>query len=75
MSIHLSLCPLGFFRLISLVRTASVVLVVRVLGYRSGGPGSIPGTTTKKVMGLERGPLSLVSTIEELLDRKVAAPV
>jgi hypothetical protein len=26
-------------------------------------------------MGLERGPLSLVSTTEELLDRKVAAPV
>jgi hypothetical protein len=50
-------------------------LVVRVLGYRSGGPGSIPGTTKKKVMGLERGPLSLVSTTEELLDRKVAAPV
>jgi hypothetical protein len=23
-------------------------LVVRVLGYRSGGPGSIPGTTKKK---------------------------
>jgi hypothetical protein len=37
-------------------------LVVTVLGYRSGGPGSIPGT-------------SLVSTTEELLDRKVAAPV
>jgi hypothetical protein len=51
-------------------------LVVRVLGYRSGGPGSIPGTTKiKKVMGLELGPLSLVSTTEELLDRKVAAPV
>jgi hypothetical protein len=49
-------------------------LVVRVLGYRSGGPGSIPGTT-KKCMGLERGPLSLVSTTEELLDRKIAAPV
>jgi hypothetical protein len=49
--------------------------VVRVLGYRSGGPGSIPGTTRKNVMGLERGPLSLVSTTEELLDRKVAAPV
>jgi hypothetical protein len=47
--------------------------VVRVLGYRSGGPGSIPGTTRK--VGLERGPLSLVSTIEELLDRTVAAPV
>jgi hypothetical protein len=51
-------------------------LVVRVLGYRSGGLGSIPGTTKKKgVVGLERGPLSLVSTTEELLDRKVAAPV
>jgi hypothetical protein len=51
-------------------------LVVRVLGYRFGVPGSIPGTTRKKkVMGLEQGPLSLVSTSEELLDRKVAAPV
>jgi hypothetical protein len=29
----------------------------------------------KKVVCLERGPLSLVSTTEELLDRKVAAPV
>jgi hypothetical protein len=29
----------------------------------------------KKVVGLERGPLSLVNTTEELLDRKVAAPV
>jgi hypothetical protein len=51
-------------------------LVVRVLGYRSEGPGSIPGTTRKRrVVGLERGPLSLVSTTEELLDRKVEAPV
>jgi hypothetical protein len=50
-------------------------LVVRVLGYRSGGPGLIPGTTKKKVVGLEQGTLSLVSTNEELLDRKVAAPV
>jgi hypothetical protein len=50
-------------------------LVVRVLGYRSGGPGSIPSTTKKRVVGLERGPLNLVSTTEELLDRKVAAPV
>jgi hypothetical protein len=53
-----------------------------ILGYRSGGPGSIPGTTRfsekkrkKTVVGLERGPLSLVSTTEELLDRKVAATV
>jgi hypothetical protein len=46
-------------------------LLVRVLGYRSGGLGSIPGTTRKKkVVGLEWGPLSLVSTTEELLDRK-----
>jgi hypothetical protein len=51
-------------------------LVIRVLGYRSGGPGSISGTTRKKkVEGLERGPLSLVSTVEEILDRKLAAPV
>jgi hypothetical protein len=50
-------------------------LVVRVLDYRFGGPGSIPGTTEKKVMGLERGPLSLKSTTEELLDKKVAALV
>jgi hypothetical protein len=49
--------------------------VVRVLDYRSGGPGSILGTIRKKVVGLERGPLSLVTTTEELLDRKVAAPV
>jgi hypothetical protein len=44
--------------------------VVRVPGYRSRGPGSIPATTKKKVVGLERGPLSFVSTIEELLERK-----
>jgi hypothetical protein len=49
--------------------------VVRVLGYISGDPGSIPGTTRRKVMGLERDPLNLMSTTEELLDRKVAAPV
>jgi hypothetical protein len=29
----------------------------------------------KKVVGLERGPLNLVSATEELQDRKVAAPV
>jgi hypothetical protein len=56
--------------------------MVRVLGYRSGGPGSIPCNTRfsgkkkrKTVVGLERGPLSLMSTTEEILDRKVAAPV
>jgi hypothetical protein len=50
-------------------------LVARVLGYRSGGSGSISGLPEKKVVDLERGPLSLVSTTEQLLVRKVAAPV
>jgi hypothetical protein len=47
-------------------------LVVRVPGYRSGGPGSIPGATRFfwEVVGLERGPLSFVSTTEEPLGRK-----
>jgi hypothetical protein len=47
-------------------------LVVGVPGYRYGGPGfdsrALQGK--KKVVGLERGPLSLVSTTEELLGRK-----
>jgi hypothetical protein len=34
-----------------------------------------PALPEKKVVGLERGLLSLVNTTEELLDRKVAAPV
>jgi hypothetical protein len=34
-----------------------------------------PPLQEKKVVGLERGPLSLVSTTEELFDRKIAAPV
>jgi hypothetical protein len=34
-----------------------------------------PALPEKKAVGLERGPLSLVSTTEELLDRKVAVPV
>jgi hypothetical protein len=42
-----------------------------ISGYSSGSPGSIPVTTRKEVVGLERGPLSLVSTIEELLFWKV----
>jgi hypothetical protein len=47
-------------------------LVVSVPGYRSRGPGS----TSRhyqifwEVEGLERGPLSLVITIEELLARE-----
>jgi hypothetical protein len=34
-----------------------------------------PALPEKNVVSLERGPLSLVSTTEELLNRKVAAPV
>jgi hypothetical protein len=50
-------------------------LVVRILDYRCRGPGFDSRALKKKLVGLEPGPLSLVSTIEELLDRKVAAPV
>jgi hypothetical protein len=50
-------------------------IVVRVLGYRSGGPVGILALPEKKLVGLERGALSLMSTTEGLLDRKVAAPV
>jgi hypothetical protein len=41
-------------------------LMVRVLGYRSGGP-EFDSRHYKKVVSLQRGPLSLVSTTEELL--------
>jgi hypothetical protein len=34
-----------------------------------------PALPEKKVVGLERGPLSLVTTTEEQLDRKVSAPI
>jgi hypothetical protein len=47
-------------------------LVVGVPAYRSRGLGSIPGANGFfwEVVGLERDPLSLVSTIEKLLERK-----
>jgi hypothetical protein len=55
--------------------TTASGLVVRVPGYRSGGPGcDSRALQDKKVVGLERGPLSLVSTIEELLGRKINDP-
>jgi hypothetical protein len=44
-------------------------LVVRVSGYRSGGPGfNSWALQEKKVVGLKRGPFSLVSTLEELTE-------
>jgi hypothetical protein len=51
--------------------------VVRVPGYRSRGSGfdSRRYQIFREVVGLERGPLSLVRIIEELLERTVAAPV
>jgi hypothetical protein len=68
----------GVFILLSQLKSDPLCgLVVRVLDYRYRGPGfdSRALALQKKVVGLERGPLSLVSTTEELLDRKVAAPV
>jgi hypothetical protein len=51
-------------------------LAVRVPGYRSRpGFDSQHYQKKKRVVGLERGALSLVSTTEDLLDRKVAVPV
>jgi hypothetical protein len=50
-------------------------VVVRVFDYRSRGLGFDSRALQKKVVGLERGPLSLVSITEELLDRKVVVPV
>jgi hypothetical protein len=46
--------------------------VVRVSGYKFRGPGFDPHRYQifREVVSLERGPLSLVSTIEELLGRK-----
>jgi hypothetical protein len=46
--------------------------VVRVPGYRSRDPGfdTRHYQISREVMGVERGPLSLVSTIEELFGRK-----
>jgi hypothetical protein len=47
-------------------------LVVRVSGYRSRGPGFVSRLfqILREAAGLERGPLSLVRTTEELLGRK-----
>jgi hypothetical protein len=51
--------------------------VVRDSGYRSRGPGfdSRRFQIFWETAGLERGPLSLLRTTEELLEGKVAGPV
>jgi hypothetical protein len=73
---------LRVFFLLGVEWTDSVVWWSEFLVTDPGGPGSIPGTTRfsgekkgKLVVGVERDPLSFVSTTEELLDRNVAAPV
>jgi hypothetical protein len=50
---------------------AVAVYVVTVSSYKSRGPGSIPGATSffLEVAGLERDPLSFVSTT--VLEEKV----
>jgi hypothetical protein len=42
------LCCVGFINPIGVVTDRLCGLVIRVLGYRSGGSGSIPGTARKK---------------------------
>jgi hypothetical protein len=48
-------CLSRFFVYLFIPRDRLCGLVVRVLGYRSGGPGSIPGTTKKKSSGSGTG--------------------
>jgi hypothetical protein len=45
----------GFFSNVGIHSDRLCGLVVRVLGYRSGGPGSIPGTTKEKSCGSGTG--------------------
>jgi hypothetical protein len=64
----LNLCQLQ----VSVILFCLGFIAVRVPGCRSRGPGldSRHYQIFWEVVGLERGPLSLVSTIEELLGRK-----
>jgi hypothetical protein len=45
------------------------------LQIQSSGVDSQPCQVFWELVGLERGPLSLVSTTEELFEEKVAAPI
>jgi hypothetical protein len=55
--------------------TASVVYWSEFLATDPEARVGFPALPKKKGLGLERGPFRLVSTTEELLDRKVAVPV
>jgi hypothetical protein len=48
-------CSLQYIYIYILLQDRLCGLVVRVLGYRTGGPGSIPGTTKKKSSGSGTG--------------------
>jgi hypothetical protein len=60
---------------ISLFSTASKVQWSELLATDPEARVRFPALPGKKIVGLERGPLGLLSTTEELLDRKVADPV
>jgi hypothetical protein len=64
-----------FYRTVTVKSTASVVWWSDFLATDPEARVRFPALPGKRVVGLERGPLSLVGTTEELLDRKVAAPV
>jgi predicted transglutaminase-like protease len=66
---------LYFFAINLILPTASVVEWSEFLATDQEARFRFPALPEKKVVSLERGPLSLVSTTEELLDRKVAAPL
>jgi hypothetical protein len=58
-----------------LALTASVVLWSKFLATDPEAWVRFSALLEKKVVRLERGPLILVNTTEELLDRKLTAPV
>jgi hypothetical protein len=60
---------------ISSNNTLSLQNTFRFLATDPAARVRFPALPGRKVVGLERGALSLVSTTVELLDRKVAAPV
>jgi hypothetical protein len=68
-------CQKVTFRAVVDVRTASVAEWSEFLATDPEYRVRFPTLPEKKVVGLELGLLSLVSTTEELLDRKVVAPV
>jgi hypothetical protein len=60
---------------ISNLKNDDIILLLLSSWLQIRRPGFDSRLYQEKVLGLERGLLSLVSTTEEVLDRKVAAPV